>query len=110
KRIPGRSRGPIRCGSCRSRPRHLATRSFPTKVAHLRGFSPVPVSFLKPAKFFLGLSSLLVVASVILLIYPGPKFSIDFTGGTLMEINLPEGQTRYDLNMALRSFESEPAL
>ncbi len=42
--------------------------------------------FLKPAKYFFALSSALTIASIILLIYPGPRLSIEFTGGTRMEI------------------------
>ncbi|MBT5468319.1 protein translocase subunit SecF, partial [Candidatus Peregrinibacteria bacterium] len=44
------------------------------------------MSLLKPAKFFLGLSTALVVVSIALFIVPGPRLSIDFTGGTMMEV------------------------
>lgn len=65
-------------------------------------------SFLKPAKAFLTLSALLVIASVALLITPGPQLSIDFTGGTLIEITLPEGQTKDGVASALTSFPGDP--
>lgn len=44
------------------------------------------MNFLRPANYFLSLSAVLVAASIALLLYPGPKLSIDFTGGTLIEI------------------------
>lgn len=68
------------------------------------------MSFLKPAKFFLGLSLALVVSSAVLLFVPGPKLSIDFTGGTLMEIALPDDATKDTVTNALTSFESNPEL
>ena len=63
------------------------------------------MSFLKPAKALLTLSSILVAASVVLLVVPGPRLSIDFTGGTLMEISLPEGKIKDDVAAASSSFE-----
>ena len=62
------------------------------------------MSLLSPAKYFLGLSAVLVAVSIVLLIVPGPKLSIDFTGGTLMELQLPEGKTKEELSSALASF------
>lgn len=44
------------------------------------------MNFLRTANFFLTVSAVLVVASLVLLVYPGPNLSIDFTGGTLIEI------------------------
>ncbi|MDO8649052.1 MAG: protein translocase subunit SecF [Candidatus Peregrinibacteria bacterium] len=55
------------------------------------------MTFLKAAKLFLGLSVLLVVIGIGLLFVPGPKLSIEFTGGTLMELKLPQGKTKEDL-------------
>lgn len=52
----------------------------------------------------LAVSGLLVAASVVLLFVPGPKLSIEFTGGTLMELQLPEGKTAADLRQALAAF------
>lgn len=68
------------------------------------------MSLLKPAKFFLGLSTALVITSVILFIVPGPKLSIDFTGGTLMELRIPEETTKERIQEVLDQFESETAL
>ena len=65
------------------------------------------MSLLKPAKFFLGLSAALVIASVVLFFVPGPKLSIDFTGGTMMEVSVPEGTQKVQIEEMLASFESE---
>ncbi|MFA7681621.1 MAG: protein translocase subunit SecF [Candidatus Peribacteraceae bacterium] len=64
-------------------------------------------SFLKPAKFFLTFSTLLVAGSIVLAIVPGPKMSIDFTGGTLMEIRIPSASTKEDLVAALSNYTFE---
>lgn len=66
------------------------------------------MNFLRPANLFLSLSAVLVAASITLLIYPGPNLSIDFTGGTLIEV---AGQSidSTDVEAALASIEfSEP--
>lgn len=68
------------------------------------------MSLLKPAKFFLGLSLALVIASAVLLVTPGPKLSIDFTGGTLMEISIPQDANKEAVEQALNTFESEQPL
>ena len=68
------------------------------------------MSLLKPAKFCLTISTILVVSSLVLLVQPGPNLSIDFTGGTLVEIALPEEKTKDDLQAAIESFVSEPAI
>lgn len=62
------------------------------------------MSFLSISKFMLPLSALAVVASLVVLVVPGPVLSIEFTGGTLMELKLPEGKTKNDLSMAVQSF------
>jgi len=62
------------------------------------------IPFLKLSKIFLPISILLVVASIVTLLYPGPRLSIEFTGGTLMEYRLPEGKTNDDLKAALSLF------
>ncbi len=54
------------------------------------------MSYRSLSKFFLTLSTILVLTSIVLLLYPGPKFSIEFTGGTLMEVRLPDGKTDKD--------------
>lgn len=66
--------------------------------------------FLKFAKFFLGLSLALVVASVAVFIVPGPKLSIDFTGGTLVELQTSQEVTRESLSAAIEAFEADPSL
>jgi len=68
------------------------------------------MSFLKPAKYFLSLSGLLVAISAVLFFAPGPILSIDFTGGTMMEITVPEGKTKEDIRAVTESFQSESAL
>ena len=61
------------------------------------------MTFLKPAKYFLSLSAIAVLASIVLLFVPGPKLSIDFTGGTLMELRIPSASTKEDLQSALET-------
>lgn len=68
------------------------------------------MSLLKPAKFFLGLSSALVVVSIVLFIVPGPRLSIDFTGGTMMEVRIPDSTTKEQFQDAVSTFESEEEL
>ena len=65
------------------------------------------MSFLKLARFFVPLSAVLVVISLVLLVYPGLKLSLDFTGGTMMELRLPEGKAKTDLEAALDSYAGE---
>jgi preprotein translocase subunit SecF len=62
-------------------------------------------SFIRASKIFLSLSAVLLVASIALIIHPGPRLSIEFTGGTLMEVRLPEGKTKDELHAFLSSFE-----
>lgn len=45
-----------------------------------------------------------MVVSAVLLVIPGPKLSIEFSGGSMMEIMLPEGKTKDDVSAALKSF------
>ena len=68
------------------------------------------MSFIRPAKFFLSLSSILVIASIALIVVPGPRLSIDFTGGTLMEISVADGQSKDTVSAALNTFESDESL
>ncbi len=68
------------------------------------------MSFLKPAKFFLGLSTALVITSMVLFVVPGPKLSIDFTGGTLMEVRVPEETTKEQIEAAIDSNEYAESL
>ncbi|MBT3292850.1 protein translocase subunit SecF [Candidatus Peregrinibacteria bacterium] len=59
------------------------------------------MNLLRPAKLFLSISAVLVVTSIVLLVVPGPKISIDFTGGTLVEVQMPEGKTKEDLRLTI---------
>ncbi|PIR48547.1 protein translocase subunit SecF [Candidatus Peregrinibacteria bacterium CG10_big_fil_rev_8_21_14_0_10_55_24] len=61
------------------------------------------IPFLRPAKFFLTFSTIAAISGVVLLIVPGPKLSIDFTGGTLVELKIPSSATKEDLQKALAS-------
>lgn len=62
------------------------------------------MSFLRLSKIFVPVSLLLVAGSVFLMLKPGPKLSIEFTGGTLVELKLPEGQTKDDLVSSAQAF------
>lgn len=62
------------------------------------------MSFIRLAKVFLPVSLLLVGASIVLFVYPGPRLSIEFTGGTLMELALPKDATLSQLQDALSSY------
>lgn len=68
------------------------------------------MSLLRPAKYFLTISTALVLVSVVLLFVPGPVLSIDFTGGTLMEISTPEEITKDALSAVLGTFPGETPL
>lgn len=48
--------------------------------------------------------------SLVLLIVPGPVMSIDFTGGTLVELAVPEETTKETMHSVLGSFQSETPL
>lgn len=64
--------------------------------------------FLKPAKYFFALSAFLMLVSLVLLIYPGPKLSIEFTGGTRMEISTTSPEvTAEQIADAIASFSLE---
>jgi preprotein translocase subunit SecF len=64
--------------------------------------------FIKPAKFFFALSTVLALASLVLLFYPGPRLSIEFTGGTRMEVGILSGKTTAaSLTSTLQEFPGE---
>ncbi len=59
------------------------------------------MSFTRLAGFFLPVSAILVIASIVGFVWPGPVLSIEFTGGTLLEVQLPEGVTQERLETSL---------
>ncbi len=59
------------------------------------------MSFTRLAGFFLPLSALLVVASLVIFVTPGPVLSIEFTGGTLLEVELRDGASQAQVEAAL---------
>ncbi|MBI2635749.1 protein translocase subunit SecF [Candidatus Peregrinibacteria bacterium] len=63
------------------------------------------MTFPRLSKYFLGFSAILVLASATLFVVAGPKYSIEFTGGTLLQIELPADKTRDDVISALQSYE-----
>lgn len=65
---------------------------------------------MKIAPVCVTVSLLLTVASIVFLFYPGPKLSIEFTGGTLMELTLPAGTTVEQLRNTVQSVELTPPL
>jgi preprotein translocase subunit SecF len=65
------------------------------------------MSFTKASKYLLPLSAVAILASVFVFFRPGPEVSIEFTGGTLMEVELPEGKTASDLDASLEAFSQE---
>ena len=60
--------------------------------------------FLKLTKVCLAVSAVLVAISIALLVYPGPRLSIEFTGGTLMELRLPETKGKAELENSVKGF------
>jgi preprotein translocase subunit SecF len=62
-------------------------------------------SFVRSGPAFLLVSAVLVIISLVLLVYPGPELSIEFTGGTLMEMQLPDGKAKEDLETALSTYQ-----
>ena len=62
------------------------------------------MSFIGASRFLFPLSILLSLGSIVLFFYPGPVLSVEFTGGTLMELRLPEGKTQEDLSAAIKDF------
>lgn len=56
------------------------------------------------SRIFSPLSVALVALSIVLMLAPGPRFSIEFTGGTLVELKLPETTTKEQLLSATQEF------
>jgi len=68
------------------------------------------MSFQRLSSILLGVSAVLGIASAVILVVPGPKFSIEFTGGTLMEVQLPAEKTKADLEKALQQYKAKTDL
>lgn len=64
------------------------------------------MSFLKLSKFFLLGSTVAVIVSLGLVFLWGPRMSIEFTGGTLMEVRLPGDKTKDDLEKSLTTYKA----
>jgi preprotein translocase subunit SecF len=61
--------------------------------------------FFRLANICMALSAILVAVSIVLLFIPGPSMSIEFTGGTLMELSVPaEKGSPETLHEAVSSF------
>ncbi len=61
--------------------------------------------FLKPAKYFFILSATLTAISIVLVFVPGPKLSIEFTGGTRMQLHVAsESATADSVLSAVQSY------
>jgi preprotein translocase subunit SecF len=65
------------------------------------------MTFLKIAKVCMVVSAALAVGALALLFVPGPQVSIEFTGGTLMELKLPADKTKQDLQNAIRAYAAQ---
>ncbi len=66
------------------------------------------MDFLKPAKYFFFLSATLTIVSIVLTFIPGPRLSIEFTGGTRMELRVASSAATADTVVsAVSAFESE---
>ena len=76
---------------------------------HFLSYSPSALQFsiIKNSRFFFTLSAALVALGIVLLIYPGLKFGIDFTGGTLIELSFTEEVDKERVEDVLSSFVSE---
>ena len=59
------------------------------------------MTFTRLAGFFLPVSAVLVVASLVIFVWPGPVLSIEFTGGTLLEVEVSETTTQEQLEASL---------
>lgn len=66
------------------------------------------MDFMKPAKYFFALSGAATLVSVVLLFYPGPHLSIEFTGGTRIELTASDtAVTQQAMHDAIDSFSSD---
>lgn len=66
------------------------------------------MDFLKPAKYFFFISATLTIVSIVLTFVPGPRLSIEFTGGTRMELRVASSTITSDAVVsAIQTFEGE---
>lgn len=65
------------------------------------------MDFLKPAKYFFAVSAAATLVSCVLVFYPGARMSIEFTGGTRMELQTDAARTSEEVLAAMQSFEGE---
>jgi preprotein translocase subunit SecF len=68
------------------------------------------MDFLKPAKYFFIISTVATIVSIALVVYPGPKLSIEFTGGTRLELMTDAKKTQANVLDALKSFKGQEDL
>ena len=65
-------------------------------------------NFIKPAKYFFFLSAILTIVSIVLVFKPGPRLSLEFTGGTRMELSVNATNTPATaVTDALKNFPGE---
>jgi preprotein translocase subunit SecF len=65
------------------------------------------MDFLKPAKYFFFLSTAATFISIGLLISPSPRLSIEFTGGTRMELETVSAKSQEEVTNALNAFKEQ---
>ncbi len=66
------------------------------------------MSLTRLAGFLLPVSAVLVIASIVAFIVPGPVLSIEFTGGTLMEVEVDAAQERLETSLAEILLDGQP--
>lgn len=80
----------------------LDVASMRTKRTFMRpGAYTENLKFVKRAPLFLGISSVLAVASLVLLSFVGLRLSTDFTGGTSVLLRVPDGTAVADVRSVL---------
>lgn len=88
-----------------SRPRSWSIFPFLAQSSQLL-FCPC-MTFARIAKFGLLASGISVFIALTLILFWGPRMSIEFAGGTLMEVQVPEGKTVDDVKGAIASLKTE---
>src|SRR5690606_11888643 len=85
----------------RSRPQQTLNIS---GIAWLDGMRARGINFMRGRYLGLAASLILSLASLVLFVHPGLKYGIDFTGGTVVEVQAPDA-TVQDLRMALQQHD-----